>query len=150
MMSVRCFDVPRRCALALLLSLAAAPAPALAGPVIEDGWLRAVPPVADSTAGYFVLRNEGDEDLVLTGFRADIVEAGEIHTWVEGDQGTRRMKKLEEVNVPSGDKVRFRSGGKHLMLFRLTGELEPGDHHELCLQFRDTDEHCAEFEVRRD
>ena len=148
MMSVRCSDFIRHATLAGVLTLMAAPA--LAGPVIEDAWVRAVPPVSDSTAGYFLLRNEGEEDLVLTGFEADIVEAGEMHTWADGEDGTRHMQRLDEVSISAGEEVRFRSGGKHLMLFRLTDPLEAGDHHELCLEFAEAETVCADFEVRRD
>ncbi len=146
-MSVRCCNRSSFCTALMLWLLSGA---AMAQVEIDEGWLRAVPPVSSSTAGYMTLHNRGEQAVVLTGFETDIAEAGEIHTWVDGDEGTRRMQRLTEVEIPAGGKVEFRSGGRHLMLFRLTGELEPGDTHELCFGFRDVESPvCADFAVRR-
>lgn len=116
---------------------------------IENGWIRAVPPVSKTTAGYFQLHNRTDQDRVLTGLTTDIAGAGELHTMAPQEDGTRRMQRLPEVPVPAGETVVFEPGAKHLMLFRLQRPLVEGEKIPLCLTFSAGEPMCAEFEVVR-
>ena len=115
---------------------------------LSDAWVRAVPPVSSTTAGYFILENSSEEAVTLTGFETAIAGAGELHEMAEQPDGTRRMRRLGDVKVPAGEQAAFRPGGKHLMLFRLVDPLQVGDSHELCLTFAGRAPLCAEFEVR--
>ena len=137
----RCFKT-----LALLLGLS--PLLAQAELVIESGWIRAVPPVSTTTAGYFVARNTGEAPLVLDGVSAEIAGAAEMHDMVANDDGTRSMRRLREVEVAAGDSVTFAPGGKHLMLFRLARPLTVGESLPVCLAVSDGDSVCAAFVVR--
>ena len=127
------------------------PATSFAEPplTLSDAWVRAVPPVSANTAGYFILHNAGEEALTLTGLNTPLAAAGELHEMAEQADGTRRMRRLSEVPVPAGESVHFRPGGKHLMLFRLTGPLEEGREATLCLEFAEREPFCGTFLVRR-
>lgn len=114
--------------LALLLAVAMAPAPVLAGGLQgQEGWIREAPPVARVRAGYLVLENAGASDLVVTGARSEAFGAIEIHTMVEGEGGAMRMRRVPELVVPAGGRVELRPGGLHLMLFRAQQPLAAGD-----------------------
>ena len=144
MICARCFKALFGAVLVALSGVSVA-----AGLTVEDGWVRAVPPVSTTTAGYFTLTNEGDETVTLTGFTTDIAGAGELHTMAAQEDGTRRMQRLPDVPVPAGETVHFAPGGHHLMLFRLARPLEEGEEVELCLTFAEADDLCAPFDVRR-
>lgn len=139
----------------LALPLLAPVAPALAGEIdepellIDNMWVRAVPPVSSTTAGYFSVTNTSDETVTLLGFSTDIAGAGELHTMAAQEDGTRRMQRLRNVPIPAGETVEFAPGGHHLMLFRLVRPLEEGEQVELCLEFDATAPYCLPFEVRR-
>ena len=137
-----------RCFKAGFLVLGLSPLLAQAELVIEGGWIRAVPPVSTTTAGYFVARNSGDAPLVLEGVSAEIAGAAEMHEMSANDDGTRSMHRLREVEVGAGDSVAFAPGGKHLMLFRLARPLMAGESLPVCLAVRGGDSVCADFVVR--
>lgn len=116
--------------------------------VIEQAWLRAVPPVADSTAGYFHLTNNSERTLVLEGAETDLARHAMIHETVDNDDGTRGMHHLERIEIPPGETLVLRPGGKHLMLSGLRRKLDPGQPVEVCLLISG-ERHCRDFPVRR-
>jgi len=69
--------------------------------VVEEVWVRAVPPVASMSAAFLKIRNTGDEEDVLVGVVSSASEAAEVHaTTVEG--GMMRMRRLDRVPIPPG------------------------------------------------
>ncbi len=115
--------------------------------VVEDAWVRAVPPVSTVSAGFMKLKNLGDEEDVLIGVESDISEVGEIHTTYMED-GFMKMRMLKEVKVPAGGSVEFKPGGKHLMLINLNKHPKKGDKVKLILRFKKTGTLEVEAEVR--
>lgn len=68
----------------VVLALFAAPV-SYAELVIEDAWVRAVPPNSRTTAAYFTVRNSGDKEQVIVRASASVAGAAEIHDWIETD-----------------------------------------------------------------
>lgn len=124
--------------------------PAWADVVIEDAWVRAVPPVSKTTAAYFRLHNTGPQSRVLTGATAEIARAAEMHDMSVGESGLRGMKRLGRVEVAAGDEVIFAPGGKHLMLFGLDAPPVSGAQVNICLDFEQGEALCVPFTVRRE
>lgn len=116
--------------------------------VIEQAWLRAVPPVADSTAGYFRLVNNSDRPLTLEGAETGIARHAMFHETVSNDDGTRGMQHLGSVEVAPGDTLVLEPGGKHLMLTGLRRKLDTEQPVEVCL-IVSGERLCQDFPVRR-
>lgn len=135
------------CCSVVLLALLASPVAAEL--VVEDAWLRAVPPVSKTTAGYLTLRNTGEQAVCLTGVSAAFARHGMLHSMTADDQGMRRMRHLDRVTVPAGGEVRFAPGGMHLMFSGLERVPAEGDSEELCLQFAEHPAICLPFTVKR-
>lgn len=99
-------------AAALAAGLAAcAPAESL---VIRDAEFH--PPLGSSGigAGYFTIRSvKTDRIVAVTSPEAASIE---IHASVTTN-GQASMKRLEAVELPAGETVRFEPGGMHLMVF---------------------------------
>jgi hypothetical protein len=133
---------------ALAALLAAATSAAAADLEISGAWLRAVPPVSPTMAGYFEIRNRGDRVVKLEG--ADVAFAGGamLHDSRTGEDGQRRMVHLDSVRLDPGDRVRFAPGGKHLMLMKLSQVPRAGESVEVCLTFANHDDLCTDFPVR--
>ncbi len=132
-----------------LAALLAAATPAAAGDLEVNGaWLRAVPPVSPTMAGYFEIRNRGDRVVKLEG--ADVAFAGGamLHDSRTDEDGQRRMVHLGSVRLDPGDRVRFAPGGKHLMLMKLSQVPRAGESVEVCLTFANHDDLCTDFPVR--
>lgn len=98
----------------------------------RDGWIRPAPPVAKVRAGYVVIENASEAEVVLTKAESPDFGAIEIHTMYD-DAGTMRMRRVPELRVPAKGKVELRPGGLHLMMFRPQRTLAEGDAVEVML-----------------
>ena len=132
---------------ALIAALLIATPAAYAELVIEDAWVRAVPPNSRTTAGYSTVRNTGAEEQVIVAVSASIAGAAEIHDWIETD-GRKKMVRQHQVTVPADGEVVFQTGGLHMMLFRLDPVPAPGDKVQLCMATDAGAQVCADAMVR--
>ena len=132
------------CVALTLLSL-----PALAQPlVVEDAWVRAMPPTQRMTAAYMRLTNAGNEAVEVRGVTALGAGEASIHaTRREGDQV--RMEALDSLTVAGGETVQLQPAGLHIMLMGLERMPAVGETLELCLE-TNAGRQCLNAEVRRD
>lgn len=131
------------CALALL-----AVSPGLhAELVVEDAWVRGLPPGVANTAAYMTLRNTGAEEVVLTGASSPIAGRVQLHDTMDHG-GMLHMAHVDSLAVPAGAEAKLASGGLHLMLMELTAMPAPGDDVELTLQFADGSSQVLRLPVR--
>lgn len=128
------------------VALIGAPA-AYAELVIEDAWVRAVPPNARTTAAYFVLKNHSAEAQIIDRVSASVAGAAETHDWVETD-GRKKMVRQHQLTVPAGGELVLQSGGLHMMLFRLDPVPAPGDSVRICVGGESLADVCADAAVR--
>lgn len=140
--------VPKPVLLTVCCLLALPPAlAAQAQAVLENAWVRALPPTQANTAAYVTVRNPGAEPLSITGGSAALAGRVELHDTVEVD-GMLRMGQQESVTVPAGGTVDFAPGGLHLMLLDLERMPSAGEVLELCLDI-DGEPVCTDAETRR-
>ncbi len=66
-------------------------------------------------SGYFTLTG-GNEDVYLQAITSDYIQRIEMHESIDKN-GMSGMREIENVLVPSGGKVVFAPGGKHLMVW---------------------------------
>ena len=112
---------------------------------ITGAWLRPPAPGLEVAAGYFDIVNRGDTSVDLVGAHGDALGSIEIHTETH-DGDMMQMRRLDKVELPPGQTVRFSPGGTHLMLFGFVGVTSP--HVPLTLQFSDGSKRVVEFEMR--
>lgn len=138
--------------LVVIMPLVAAAAAKQAGQatplVIENAWVRALPPAQPSTAGYLTLVNNGDKTIVIVSASADVAEQVEIHTTRSAD-GLTRMQQLLGLDLAPGERLDLAPGGTHLMLLGLEKMPVPSDRVQLCLQLASKSEVCTLAEVRK-
>lgn len=94
--------------------------------VAHGGWIRSAPPVAKVRAGYVVIENASDAEIVLNQVESADFGAVEVHTMYD-DAGTMRMRRVPELRIPAKGKVELKPGGLHLMMFRPTRPLADGE-----------------------
>lgn len=127
------FSVSRRLLLAMLLLL---PLPGLAESgllVVEKPRIMQPPPGAQVAAGFMLLVNPGDSDVVLTGASSAAFGHVEIHeSVVEND--VAKMIKQSELIVPAGSSVELKHGSYHLMLMDIKSPLEADQEIPLMLE----------------
>lgn len=119
-------------ALIVLLSLAAV-ARAGDAPSVSDAWARATAPGLDVGAAYMVIVGGAKPDRVLDASspRAAMVH---LHT-VEEQGGVAKMRPIEAIDVPAGQRVELAPKGTHLMLMGLDGPLVAGQSFPVTLRF---------------
>jgi len=116
--------------------------------LIENAWVRAMPPSQSSTAGYMSVRNRGQSGVKIMGADSGLAGRVEIHSSREVD-GMVRMEQLESVAIDPGQVVQFAPGGMHLMIMDLEKMPAAGETLSLCLKFESGESACTEAEVRR-
>jgi copper(I)-binding protein len=116
--------------------------------VIDNAWVRAMPPTQSSTAGYLTVFNGGDSVVQIIAASLTPVADVEMHNSIEVD-GLMRMERIHKVKLGPGEKIDFTPGGKHLMIMGLDKMPAPGDTVELCLEFDTGQVVCAQADVRR-
>ncbi len=116
--------------------------------VIENAWVRAMPPSQVNTAAYLSVHNIGDGRLQIVGASSQPEATVEIHTSREVD-GMVTMQALEEVILAPGQRLEFAPGGMHLMILGLDKMPAPGEKLKLCLEFDGGASVCTIAEVRR-
>jgi periplasmic copper chaperone A len=142
--------MPKRSFKSLLMGAVLALAvPAHAELTFADPWLRAVPPVSPTMAGYVTLNNSGDEAVTITGVSTPAAGHTMLHDVETADDGSRRMVHLHHLAIPAAESVVLAPGGKHLMLMKLTEVPAPGEIVEICFHLKGGQDACAGFPVRQ-
>ena len=115
--------------------------------VVEDAWVRGLPPGVPNVSAYMTLINTGSEDLVLTGASSPIAGSVTLHGTMNHD-GMLHMTTLATVTIPAGGELKLESGAIHLMLMELKETPTPGTDVELMLEFTDGQHHPLQLPVR--
>ncbi len=107
--------------------------------VIEDPWVRAVPPTAKNTALFMVIKNVGDDPDTLIGVKTDISKMVSIHKTVN-QNGVMKMIHVDKLSVPAGGSVVLKPGGYHIMVMGLKKDIKAGENVKFTLIFEKTGE----------
>lgn len=101
---------------------------------VSNAWIRAMPPGAKSTAGYFDIKNSGDKALVLIAVRHPDFDDVSLHRSFN-QNGMTKMEHLESLAIQPHSQVHFAPGGYHLMMMGARQALAIGDESKLRFQF---------------
>ncbi|NIN33823.1 MAG: copper chaperone PCu(A)C [Gammaproteobacteria bacterium] len=119
----------------ILMSLFA-PAAVFADPAIgvTSAWISEAPPMLKVHAGYLVIENHADDDVILLSASSNAYERIEFH-FSDIIDGMASMKIQESITIPAGTRFEFSPGGYHLMLINNHNPLRAGDHVSVSLEF---------------
>ncbi|MCU7883929.1 MAG: copper chaperone PCu(A)C [Candidatus Thiodiazotropha sp. (ex Lucinoma annulata)] len=116
--------------------------------MVDDPYVRAVPPGQPNSASFMSLHNKSGQGYTLIGASTSVAEVAELHTHTM-DGGMMRMRKVEKINLPAGERVSLQPGGLHIMLIGLKQKLVPDERVQLTLQFEDGSNLKVEAPVRK-
>ena len=112
-----------------------------------DMWIKAAE--EGMTAGFGVITNGTDQDLVLVGARTDAASEVQLHETAEDGSGGMSMKEVEGgLDLPAGGELLLEPGGHNLMLMGIPEPLQPGDAVEITLEFEDGTELAFTADVK--
>jgi len=115
-------------------------------PVVSDAWARATPPGVDVGAAYMVIQGgkQADRLVAASSARAAMVH---LHT-VEEQGGMAKMRGIDAVDVPAGQRVTLAPKSTHLMLMGLDGPLVAGQTFVVTLSFAESGEQSVTVTVK--
>jgi periplasmic copper chaperone A len=134
----------QRSILAVLLFLTA-PAVVLAQVAVNDPWVRATVPEQKSTGAFMQLTSPNGARLVEA--RSPAARVVEIHEMAMVDN-VMKMRAVAGVDLPAGKAVNLQSGGYHVMLIDLKGQIKAGDSVPITLVFEGKDKKRESVDVK--
>lgn len=114
---------------------------------IDGAYARASIPNVPNSAAFFVIKNNSDKDIAITGANSDAAQKNELHTHIKENK-MMKMMKIEKLVVPAKSSLELKSGGDHVMLMGLKKELKAGDEISLELSFSDGDKKSIKVPVK--
>lgn len=101
---------------------------------IGHPYARASVPGQVAGGGYLSLDNRGAGADRLLSASADVSQSVQLHSMaMEGD--VMRMRQVEGIELPAGQKVELKPGGLHIMFVGLKAPLKAGDKFPMTLKF---------------
>ncbi|MEE8431242.1 MAG: copper chaperone PCu(A)C, partial [Candidatus Desulfatibia sp.] len=102
---------------------------------IMNAWVREAHAGAKVNAGYMTLVNVGSEDVTLVKVESEAFENIEVHEMASVD-GLMEMHEVTDLVIPAKGQIRFKPGGKHLMLMGPRQHLTKGQKVDMTLTFK--------------
>jgi copper(I)-binding protein len=118
------------------------------GIMVDDPYIRAVPPGQPNSASFMGLHNRGKEGSALTAASSPAAEVVELHTHTM-EEGMMRMREVEKIDLPAGEVIKLQPGGLHVMLIGLKQQLVPDEKVPLTLTFEDGSSLQLDVPVRK-
>lgn len=120
--------------------------PALAEESVRvfDAWARASVLASRPGAAYVTIESALDDTLI--GANTPVAERVMIHA-VEKDGDVSRMRHVEALELPAGERITLAPGGMHLMLMGLQDKLSEGTTFPMTLSFETAGEVTVEVSV---
>lgn len=103
---------------------------------IENSRIRLTPPNTPVTAIFLNMTNHTNKDVKLVGVKGDFAGKFELHN-MQMDGGKMVMREVESIEVKQHTTTELKSGGFHIMVFKLKGPLKEGAVHKISLIFDD-------------
>ncbi|WP_152007150.1 copper chaperone PCu(A)C [Hoeflea sp. EC-HK425] len=132
--------------IAIVVALWAGASPTLAEESVRvsDAWARASVLASRPVASYLTIESAVEDRLL--GVTTPVAGHVMIHA-VEKDGDVSRMKHIETLEVPTGERITLAPGGMHLMLMGLQDKLSEGTTFPVTLSFENAGEITVEVSV---
>jgi copper(I)-binding protein len=106
------------------------------GILVNDAWIRGIPPSATTTAAFMTIQNTGPNEMVLKSASSEIAVIVQIHTMEQVGE-IMKMKEVGELRVPAKGQTVLAPQGYHIMLIDLLKPITEGETIPLSLNFAD-------------
>ncbi|WP_339672891.1 copper chaperone PCu(A)C [Dasania marina] len=115
--------------------------------IIEQGYVRGLPPGQPNTAAFMTLHNTGRLPLTIVAISSEAADKVELHTSRQHN-GMVHMEQLERLPIAAAERVQLQPGGHHLMLLGLRRPLPEGESVALRFSLSDGTQATATLNVR--
>lgn len=115
---------------------------------IGDPHVRLVPPTAENTGIFMVIRNQGDKDVKLIRAESPVAKSVELHTVIE-EGGMKKMRPVPDITIKAKGETMLKPGDYHVMLIGLYKPLAEGEEVPVTLKFDDGSSQTLKAPVRK-
>ena len=115
-------------------------------PVVSDAWARATPPGTTVGAAYMTIQGGKQADR-LVGASCDRAAMAHLHA-VEEQDGVAKMRAIDAIEIPAGQRVALAPKSTHIMLMGLDGPLVAGQTIVVTLRFAASGEQPVKVSVK--
>jgi len=115
---------------------------------IENPRIRLMPPSAPISAGYFLIINNTDKDVILVSVSSSRFELMEMHNIIK-DGDVMKMVKQESVIIAANSKLEFKPMSYHLMLIKPVKLVSEGEKIDVTFMTKSGDSISAVFVVKK-
>lgn len=116
---------------------------------IMKPWVRAAPTSATVQAGFFILMNHSDKDMILTSAKAEGFGHSELHLSSKKN-GVMIMEEQSKIIIPANSTLNFKPGSYHIMLMKPTKIAQEGEEVKITLGFLNGESVTVMMPVKRD
>lgn len=102
--------------------------------VVNDAWVKAVPPTLKMSASYMNITNDTKKTIKLVGAKSTLSEYVEIHTH-KHENGVMKMRQIKEIAIKPGATHVLKPKSDHLMFIQLLKPLKVGSNVDIELMF---------------
>jgi len=103
---------------------------------VDKPYVRLLPPGAQTTGAFMVIRNAGDKDVKLVKADNPASRVTELHTHLN-EGGVMKMRPVAAIEIKAKSEALLQPGGLHIMLIDLKAPLKEGDVVPITLGFDD-------------
>lgn len=115
---------------------------------IGDPYVRLVPPTAENSGIFMVIRNQGDKDVKLIRAESPAAKSVELHTVIE-EGGMKKMRPVSDIAIKAKGETALKPGDYHVMLIGLNKPLQEGEEVPVTLKFDDGSSQSVKAPVRK-
>lgn len=132
-----------------VISLQAIAAPSASDAiVINDPYVRAVPPGQPNSAAFMQLENKSETDHAIVNASSLVSEVVELHTHTN-EGGVMKMRRIKKIDIPAKGNTVLKPGGLHIMLIDLHGDLKMDQKISVSLEFEDGSKTTIDAPLRK-
>ena len=112
--------------------------------LVDHPWMKVF---NNNGAGYFKIKNIGDNDIHLLEVVSDSVDNIELHTIIM-EEDVAKMRPIKGgVIIKVGESMEFKPMGNHLMFFGINQELGEGELMEAIFKFKNSRDLLVKFKM---
>jgi copper(I)-binding protein len=114
---------------------------------VSHAWTEEVGATSHAIEVYLTITNQGEEADRLVAVESEFTQPGIFQAPVLGEDGTLKVREVEQIEIGAGQQITFQPGGLHIVLNDVKQSLMAGDHFHLDLTFAKAGEVEIEVEV---
>jgi periplasmic copper chaperone A len=94
--------------------------------LVEDAYVRAVPPSLQNSASFMNIINNSNKVIYLEKAESSLAKKLEFHEHIMNNN-MMKMQELAQIKIPANGSVKLAPGGYHIMLLGLNQPIKNGD-----------------------